>query len=334
MSFTPSNYLKHTSTTFLRDAQHASRLLVDDQFRLAPKHKFLFHVAFSINQNACKDVSLVQRHKNEINMLVKSVDLPNFSMSNELVNQYNRKKAVQIQHKVGELTITFHDDNMGLINRMWQNYYSYYYADSKAAQKNAAFSRNATKSSSFIPSTYGLDNGSNRPFFNYIIVYQMARHEYVSYKLVNPIITSWNHNKLGYSETTSNEFTMKIQCEAIAYNTGEVSSANVEGFGVEHYDNTLSPLEASDDSKNATSPSFSKTDAIINSATETLNTMVQQRNNYEKAKGKPNKGVTGASTVSTAATPAVNGIQGIAFPTTPTDNPQTVATLINLGNTQ
>ena len=36
----------------LADFAHASRLYVDDSFRLAPKQKFLYHVVFNINSDA------------------------------------------------------------------------------------------------------------------------------------------------------------------------------------------------------------------------------------------------------------------------------------------
>ena len=94
MAFTPTTALKSDPTILLRDPQHAARLFTDDQFRLAPKQKFLFHVAFNINEAACRDINLVQRHKNEIGMLVKNIDLPGFDITVETVNQYNRKRKV------------------------------------------------------------------------------------------------------------------------------------------------------------------------------------------------------------------------------------------------
>ena len=327
MSYTPNNYLKNDTETYLRDQQHAARLFVDDQFRLAPKHKFLFHVAFSINPSACKDTSLHQRHKNEINMLVKNIDLPSFEIQNELVNQYNRKKAIQYQHKIGAITITFHDDNMGLINKVWQNYYSYYYADSTSASTSGAYNRTATRNSNFITSSYGLDNGSTIPFFNYITIYQMARHEFISYKLINPIITSWNHNKLDYSQgTTPHDFTMKLQCEAISYGSGNVDTSLIEGFGVEHYDNIISPL-VGEQNNTSYSPSFNQP---TNTDLSTLNTIIQQVNTYQNTKSLNTSGKTGIINNSNNIIQNINGITGIAFPLPPTDNTVLVANPVNM----
>jgi len=330
MAFTPNKFLQDDSNIYLRDQEHAARLFVDDQFRLAPKQKFLFHVAFNINPAACKDASLIQRHKNEINMLVKDISLPSFTINQDLVNQYNRKKAIQYQHIPGEVSITFHDDNMGLINKVWQNYYSYYYADSTTATVSGTYNRTATKNSNYITRTYGLDNGSTSPFFNYITIYQMARHEYVSYKLINPIIKSWDHNKLDYATTQTNDFTMKLQCEAITYDSGMVSDGTVEGFAVEHYDNTPSPLTGSVNNTSASPTFVNQPTAVTNNSA--LNTIFQQINTYQNTKGLNNAGTKGViNNLASITTQGVNGIQGIAFPTPVTNNQPTVAKLINLG---
>jgi hypothetical protein len=329
MSFTPNKFLKEDSNIYLRDQQHAARLFVDDQFRLAPKHKFSFHVAFNISSSACHDSSLLQRHKNEINMLVKAVDLPSFTITNEVVNQYNRKKVIQTQHTPGEITITFQDDNMGVINKLWQNYYSYYYADPTSAESGSAYKRNATKNFNFISSSYGLDNGSSNPFFNYITIYQMARHEYVSYKLINPIITSWDHNKLDYSESKTHDFTMKIRCEAIAYGSGFVENGDVEGFGYEHYDVTPSPLVGTSDT-GSNSPSFAKSNITNNISV--INNIIEQINIAQNTKELPSAGTVGVINNLTIDAPdTVNGLQGIAFPLPSTNNKQIIASSVKLG---
>lgn len=312
MSYTPNKFLKDHSTIYLKDQQHASRLFVDDQFRLAPKHKFLFHVAFNINRSACKDKSLLQRHKNEINMLVKSVSLPTFKVEVAIINQYNRKKAIQTTHEPGEITITFQDDNMGLINKLWQNYYSYYYSDSSSAKSSNAYSRNATKNFNFVSKPYGLDNGSTSPFFNYITIYQMARHEFISYKLINPIVSSWDHSKLDYSDTKTNEFTMKIRYEAVTYNSGFVEHGDVEGFGYEHYDTVPSPLVGLADTQSH-SPSFAKSENTSNNSL--LNTIIEQINTAQNSKELTNAGTKGViNNLAQDSPDSVSGLSGYSFP--------------------
>lgn len=160
----------------------------------------------------------------------------------------------------------------------------------------------------------------------------MARHEYISYKLINPIITSWNHNKLDYAQgNTPNDFSMKIQCEAVTYGSGAVSSGEVEGFGVEHYDTVPSPLIGQ---KNETSysPSFISSKNITNNISSTLDTVFQQINTYQNTQQLNNIGTTGIiNNLAETSSPTVNGLQGISFPLPSTTNAPIVATPINLG---
>ena len=45
-----NSFLKALATgDNIRDFKHASRTFVDGNFRLSPKHKFLFHVVFQVN---------------------------------------------------------------------------------------------------------------------------------------------------------------------------------------------------------------------------------------------------------------------------------------------
>lgn len=337
MSFTPTNKLVNNSNIWFKNSATAMRLFVDDQFRLAPKSKFLFHVSFGINPAALKNIELLQRHRSEINMLVKSVDLPKFTMTLETLNQYNRKKVVQYQHKFENINVKFHDDNSGIINKLWQNYYSYYYADSTAASTGGAYLKNATKSSSFITSNYGLDNGSTAPFFTYIKIYQLARHDYVSYTLVNPIITSWGHNNLAYSATELHDFDMTLAYESVSYDTGIISPETVEGFATEHYDVTPSPLQVGmasafdTGSPSSASPSF--TNSLTASSPGVISDILtQQVNTYENTQIKPLAGTSILNNVIQRASQGVGGLQEIAFPSAhqaPTG--VVTATPINLG---
>jgi hypothetical protein len=313
MAFTSDRNLKSDPTINLRDQEHAARVFADNQFRLAPKFKFLFHVSFGINAGALQNANIVQRYGNEINLMVKSVDLPQYKVETELLNQYNRKKVVQYTHKPQEISITFHDDNMGLINQLWQSYYSYYYADPTSASQPGAYNRTAMRSFDYINNSYGLDNSSTSPFFNYIKIYQMARHEYVQYTLTNPIISNWNHNKLDYAQNALHDFTMKIQYEAVSYSAGAVAEGDPEGFAMEHYDQTPSPLSGQNPDPTVNNPSFVESLDIQAAAPSILNQVIQQVNTAQNTQ-QPTT-VNGTPDLITPNT-VVNtgGVPGISFP--------------------
>jgi len=317
------------------DWQHAARTFVDDNFRLAPKAKFLYHVYFDINRSAVFMPALTERHRNEIGLLVKSVDLPKFSIRSQTVNQYNRKKVVQTGHSYGPMTFRFHDDRADIVNMMWQAYYRYYYADTTTAEIAGAYLRNSMSSFSKIKGAHGYDNNSSIPFFNSIYLYQLNKRNYVSYKLINPLITTFNHDTPSSSDqgATGAECSMTVSYEAVTYDSGPISSGKVLGFNDEHYDKSPSPLSAAG---GGTSTLFGQGGVIegaanifgaissgnaFNSLPNIINTAATAVNTYQNAKNLKGSTIKAeARNLAVAGTVAAAGaafnVIGTAFPST------------------
>lgn len=232
---------QNSGEPWLRDYKHASNLFVSGDLRLAPKQKFLYHVVFNINSTALKSLSFKYKHQNEINMLVKSAELPKFTLQTETLNQYNRKKVVNVKLDYQPVTLRFHDDNFGVVGQLWYNYYHYYFGDTSAADIPGAYNRTAMKNQSFVKGKFGLDNGSSIPFFTSIDVYQLARKAWYKYKLINPYVTAWNHDTVDSSSNSPGEQAMTIAYESVGYETGVIRNGNPQGFSQEHYDLTPSP---------------------------------------------------------------------------------------------
>ena len=91
---------------------------------------------------------------------------------------------------------------------------------------------------------YGLNNGQNAPYFNYITIFQLNQKRYTSFTLVNPLVTEWSHDKL--EQSTNNkllENKMTVGYEAVLYGEGTVTQGSTAGgFSTLHYDLTPSPL--------------------------------------------------------------------------------------------
>lgn len=318
MSFAPNEYLKPSLTEALRCRQHALKTFNTDQFRLLPKDKFLFHVAFNINWQAINplsiEASVLKTLKSEINLLVRSTDLPTYQVASETLNQYNRKRVVQYQHKYNDIKISLHDDNMGLINQLWQTYYKYYYNDPTTSGKKGSYNKTAMKESSYITNPYGF-MGRVKQFFNYITIYQMSRHEYVSYKIINPLITHWGGNGLAYHSGDSHNFDLTIAYEAVSYGTGYVDDGQIEGFATTHYDWAPSPLSSSYPANAGSYPAFPRTASLAGSkiTSAASATAVNASTNTNTAGGVSNLSNT---TVGKSSVPGVTIPVGIQTGTT------------------
>jgi len=73
----------------VKDYQHASRTFVDNNYELQPKYSNLFHVVFEFTPEAATLFDTVAQL--EIPILVKSIDLPAYTLDVATHNQYNRQ---------------------------------------------------------------------------------------------------------------------------------------------------------------------------------------------------------------------------------------------------
>jgi hypothetical protein len=253
------NFLQSVTDTGIqvKDFAHASRLYADNVFALAPKAGWLYYVVFDVEPSAITDQQWAnQQRLSEVGMLVKSADLPKFGIQTEVVNQYNRKTVVQKGINYNPVSINMHDDQSNVVHNLWLNYYRYYYADSTwGGTGPIGTARNNTpgayQNNKYLPSTdlfnpvnYGLNSRLTvAPFFRSITIYQLNRKLFTSYKLVNPIIQSWEHDRL--DQTQGNklaESKMSLNYEAVFYGVGQVRKDTPTGFAVFHYDTSPSPL--------------------------------------------------------------------------------------------
>ena len=236
----------------LGDYTHASKLFVNNNLKFAPKSKFLYHCYFGLDPSVGNVISaLTQKYGVEIGLLVKSADLPKYQATVETKNQYNRKKNMQTGIVYQPITITFHDDNHGVTSALLEAYYRFYYADAWHGDNPGAYSKtnngdNTYKNRARHQYRYGLDNNNTVPFFRSLQLTQLARSQYTTYSLVNPIITNWEHDSVESEGNSFMQNTITIQYEAVHYTRGNVqvgADGEPTGFGLVHYDTQPSPLQ-------------------------------------------------------------------------------------------
>lgn len=223
----------------MRDYKHASRTFVDNALALHPKLSNLYLCLFNFAPG------IKRTNENEIfelPLMVKSVNLPNYSISVSQHNQYNKRVYSQNKLEYQDVSITFHDDAQNLTNMLWYKYMTHYYSDSLNEQGNFATRDRYTER---VHDTFGYKNGPRdniNKFFSSIQIYTLFNGKFTEYTLANPIITSFNHgdHEAGRDEPLENRMT--VSYEAVIYKTGVIDSSNPKTFAILHYDNEISPL--------------------------------------------------------------------------------------------
>jgi len=229
----------------MKDYQHASRLYLDDNYKLLPKQKFLFHVVFGLDDNAFTR-KFTTNEKIELNMLVKSCQLPKYDMNVEQKRQYNKKVNVMTGITYQPVNISFHDDHADTVNAFWKAYYEYNIVDSLTVAGPTG--AKATRDTLYTENTkhqFGMDGSQERgkPLLKYINIYALAKKRFTSFTLVNPTIGSWAHDDLDQGDgqgVMSN--TMQVFYETVLYGAGIVTKNEPENFATIHYDLEPSPL--------------------------------------------------------------------------------------------
>lgn len=266
MSFFRDFFSGFVARDILRDAQHAHKTFTSNNYELAPRNKFLFHVYFTLNTEIPGLRSVFgQDEQATIGLMVKTIELPKYSVDTETYNQYNRKRIVQKQIEYDPVEMTFHDDSSDLVRKLWYNYFSYYYLDPSqsygsagSASADAGFAY--SERDIYTPERKANDWGyfgegfgaggqlvSKPAFFRDITIYGFNQHRWASYVLINPLITQWSHDRYDYSQGDGTmENRVSVEYETVKYFSGLIgedgNATTVPGFGnPTHYDKTLSP---------------------------------------------------------------------------------------------
>jgi len=240
-----------TSGTHLRDARHAHQIYTQNNFTFAPKAQYMYHVVFVPNPEVGNGATSNSfNFQKELGIMVKSADLPSFRASVENKQQYNRKKNIQTRLDYQDVRISLHDDNLGAVRSMLQEYYQYYFADGNKTLSGTDGAYQARDKYFAKVPNYGLNNKKYNPFFKYITIYQLARREWFAYTLVNPLLSAWDHGLVDSSSTDFNQASMTVAYESVLYSNGSVAGDTPPGFAESGvgYDVEPSPLGMIDNS--------------------------------------------------------------------------------------
>jgi len=248
-----NNFLNGFSNGFpgMKDYQHASRLYLDDNYKLLPKQKFLFHVVFDIDDDTFTKAFNTSQ-KLELNMLVKNIDLPKYNFNLEEKQQYNKKTYVSTRMSYEPININFHDDHADTVNAFWKAYYEYNIVDSVTVASTGL--RGSTKDTLYdakgklTRTQFGMDGKqrNKKPLLRSMQIFVLHKQRFTSFTLINPRIASFSHDSLDQAEgggVMSNA--MQIFYETVLYSAGKiVKGAQPTGFATIHYDQEPSPLSA------------------------------------------------------------------------------------------
>jgi hypothetical protein len=253
----------------MRDYKHAAQIFRSNDFARSPKTKYLFYVNFVLNPNATASPYA----QNELNYLVKNIEMPKFEIQVQEVNQYNRKVLIQKEIKYSPITVKLHDDNQGTLRHFWQSYYNYYYADGRYANLDFQTDDKYTNRRS---SKWGLDTGASVPYLSYIEIFSMYHGTAEKITLENPLISNFSHDNHDYSEGQGIvEASMTFHYTGVRYDDGIDAMYGIPGFGPTApyaYDTEFSSLEGNNQGQQVDPKTGQLYDPIVSTPTQNIPT--------------------------------------------------------------
>ncbi len=256
----------------LRDWQHASDIFVSNNYELAPRVAFSYHVTFDINPAVLASpwgTEMAQELKefSNLSLLVKDVTWPSMEFSIKKLNAYNRPHYIQTKATHQAVILGLHDDNASLAQKFITFYQAYYYRDTVTlngsqqgalggptgdAAQNAMRYHNEITTPRQGSSQWGYttayppanSSGELVPLLSSITIYSMALKKNQGVVLLNPVINRIQGGKYAYSESTSTvgiELTLDYEGISTFISTGNDVIPNF-GQNSSHYDKGPSPL--------------------------------------------------------------------------------------------
>jgi hypothetical protein len=233
----------------MKDFRHASRLYIDDLYKLLPKQKFMYYVNFDTDETLFADGQFTTNERYQLNALVKACELPKYDMSLEEKVQYNKKMYTPTRIVYSPVNITFHDDMADTTNAFWKKYYNYHIADENSVGPDA--NGFVTRDTAYAPvdagpfKNFGLDTYRQRkkPYLRGVQIFVLHKQRFTSMALVNPIVGSFSHGDVDQADgqgLLAN--TMQIFYESVIYSAGTMTPVKGKGFAQVNYDNEPSPL--------------------------------------------------------------------------------------------
>ncbi len=225
------------------DYRHASNLFTHDNFRLAPKHRFLYSCLIILNNGAKLD----SFNSTELSFMVKTIELPSASFQVSPHKQYNRTAYAFTGIDYTPVNITFHDDNSNNVRNFLANIYSYYVSDGNKSSgdyniRNGGGLLQTYEDNPNMPGgSWGLDSRFSQAYglnlIKEIQIYSLSRGTGAQYTLKNPVITQFTHGSHDVSAQESNESSISVSYDAFTYADGLPPN-----FGKGFYDQKKSTL--------------------------------------------------------------------------------------------
>ncbi len=187
-----------------------------------PRHKFMWWVRFvRTTDEAESDPN--SRWPTGVSFKAHTVDRPRFSIKNQTVNSYNKKRVIQSAVEYQPITIKFYDTYDDVTLKFIKEYMQFYYADFSQADSTAWRHDQTDAEMEMGIGSWGFYNGTTDTpdgsyFFDRVEIYSFGNGRYTRWDLIHPKITEISPDGFDYSDGgTPAEITITMAYEGVIW---------------------------------------------------------------------------------------------------------------------
>lgn len=188
-----------------------------------PRYKFMYYAKFLPSAAALAEYSGksdlkytdLGSYENGISFKIHSIDKPRIDLNVTELNQYNRKRYAYTKAEYQPFNIKIHDTVDDIPLKMWRDYFTYYFGDSRT-KSGGVYQESVTADS--INTSWGFNPRANSyNFFDKVELYALFGKRYTQINYINPKIVSVDWSSYDSSSSDLGDVSMTIRYEAVEY---------------------------------------------------------------------------------------------------------------------
>ena len=224
--------------TVLKPANRAAKLYTSgSDFQAAPRQQHQFVIVFNLYPDVADDFLTPQQNflkefKDRLHFICHTVDAPNFSVVQDVINQYNRKRVINRKVEFDPLTVRMFDTHDGLGIKFIKLLYEFEFDSARLYKRKSASSSglhhetdNYTQSilqpSEMFSRTHNFGlrefEGNSHRILKSIDLYQLAGKIYTKTRIVHPRLSRMDMDTFDYSSSQAVNLAMGFVYENLLF---------------------------------------------------------------------------------------------------------------------
>jgi len=235
-------------STVLKPANRAAKLYTSgSDFQSAPRQQHQFVVVFNLYPDVIDSFlrpqqQFLKNFRDNLHFICHTVDAPNFSVVQDIVNQYNRKRVINRKVEFDPMTLRMYDTHDGLGIKFIKLLYEFEFNSARLYKKKGSGTRDVNEDHNYIQSIYQTEEQFQRThnfglrqfeadkhrLLKSIDFYQLAGKVYTKTRVVHPRLSRVDMDNFDYSSSQPVNLAMAFTYENLLFEEVNVEFEEAE----------------------------------------------------------------------------------------------------------